>query len=185
MITVGCKTQTGSANLRAWSTGSKKQAHLFAFARRCRFCKQKVCTFPTPTASARTASVMRQFVPIVIFASIVVSIALPHAAAFRISLRLPLNLARPAFLSLRTWTSRLSSFRIRPAHQSGINRGLRSTFSRTMASAATTEAPVEKFRRDYKVTDHVVKTVDLTFKINPGQTQVRMFLVDIFVWTYH
>ncbi len=37
-----------------------------------------------------------------------------------------------------------------------------------------TSAPVEKFRKDYKLPDYFIHTVDLTFKIFSGHTQVRI-----------
>ena len=40
------------------------------------------------------------------------------------------------------------------------------------ASVAAPAAPVEKFRKDYKPPDYSIRTVDLTFKIYKGQTQV-------------
>jgi hypothetical protein len=40
------------------------------------------------------------------------------------------------------------------------------------ATAAAVEAPVEKFRKDYKPTDYVAKDIDLTFRINDGSTTV-------------
>ena len=40
------------------------------------------------------------------------------------------------------------------------------------ATAAAVEAPVEKFRKDYKPTDYIVQDIDLTFKINDGSTTV-------------
>lgn len=39
-------------------------------------------------------------------------------------------------------------------------------------SAAAPVAPVEKFRKDYKPTGHVIANVDLTFKIGDENTQV-------------
>jgi hypothetical protein len=45
------------------------------------------------------------------------------------------------------------------------------------AAAAVAAAPVEKFRKDYKVPDYSIGTVDLTFKIFKGHTQVRFPLV--------
>ena len=43
-----------------------------------------------------------------------------------------------------------------------------------LRATATTavDAPVEKFRKDYKPTDYVAKDVDLTFQINDGSTTV-------------
>jgi aminopeptidase N len=43
----------------------------------------------------------------------------------------------------------------------------------TSSATATPTAPVEKFRKDYKVPDYSIQSVDLTFKIFEGHTQVR------------
>lgn len=40
------------------------------------------------------------------------------------------------------------------------------------ATATAVDAPVEKFRKDYKPTDYVAKNIDLTFQINDGFTTV-------------
>ena len=40
------------------------------------------------------------------------------------------------------------------------------------ATAAAVDAPVEKFRKDYKQTDFIIKDIDLTFQINDGSTTV-------------
>ncbi len=48
-----------------------------------------------------------------------------------------------------------------------------SALSMATAAAAPKAAPMEKFRKDYKPVDHVIKTVDLTFKIFDEKTQVR------------
>ncbi len=46
----------------------------------------------------------------------------------------------------------------------------------TTATTAPTAEPEEKFRKDYKVPDYSIQTVDLTFKIFKGHTQVEMVL---------
>jgi hypothetical protein len=47
-----------------------------------------------------------------------------------------------------------------------------SALSMATAAEAPKAAPVEKFRKDYKHVHHVIKTVDLTFKIFDDNTQV-------------
>ncbi len=52
-----------------------------------------------------------------------------------------------------------------------------SALSMATAAEAPKAAPVEKFRKDYKHVDHVIKTVDLTFKIFDDNTQVAFSML--------
>ena len=103
---------------------------------------------------------------------------MPHASAFQgtlASLRIPLgNFGKLRYKS-GGWINRIPSLPIRPAHRLSLNGGLSSGFSSTTASASTKELspPVEKFRKDYKVPDYSISTVELTFKIFKGYTQVK------------
>lgn len=59
-----------------------------------------------------------------------------------------------------------------PSHLRLKGGAAAAALSTTTMSAAAPVAPVEKFRKDYKPTGHVIANVDLTFKIGDENTQV-------------
>jgi aminopeptidase N len=63
---------------------------------------------------------------------------------------------------------RVGWMRLESRRMMGALRGL----AGLKATATAVEAPVEKFRKDYKPTDYVAKNIDLTFQINDGSTKV-------------
>ena len=75
----------------------------------------------------------------------------------------------------KVWNRRLPSLPIRAADRLGLRGrvGSGSLSSVATATAPAPSAPVEKFRKDYKAPDYSIRTVDLTFKIFKGHTQVR------------
>ena len=77
-------------------------------------------------------------------------------------------------LSFKTLNHRIPSLPIRPAHWLRLKGGFRFGSLNTIATATApvAAAPVEKFRKDYRVPDYSIRTVDLTFKIFKGHTQV-------------
>lgn len=106
--------------------------------------------------------------------AVVVCIAAPVAEAFQGAAR-PLKLhgrsSSPG--QVKELGHRIPSLPIRPGHRLRLNGGLGSLGTVATTSAPVAAAPVEKFRKDYKFPDYSVRTVDLTFKIYKGHTQVR------------
>ena len=95
-------------------------------------------------------------------------------------LRAGLKVPRSPVVQSRTFLFRVSvSPQIRLSKVALLKRSfppLSSVFSSANLMTTTPAAPVEKFRKDYKVPNFSIHAVDLTFKIFNGHTQVRLYL---------
>ena len=118
---------------------------------------------------------MQRSVAVLLAAAAGASIGMPRASAFQGALA-PLRV--PVFGKNQPksdgWISHVPSLPFRPAHlrlKGGLSSGILSAMTTT--SATEISAPVEKFRKDYKVPDYSIVNVELTFKIFKGQTQVQ------------
>jgi hypothetical protein len=118
---------------------------------------------------------MRVCVGVLLAAAAGATVGMPRAAAFQGtlgSLRAPLRYFGKLRHNSEGWISRVPS---RPALRLRLNGGLSTGILSTMATASTKDssAPVEKFRKDYKMPDYSIANVELTFKIFKGYTQVQ------------
>ena len=124
---------------------------------------------------------MPQYLLPCLCSALTASTVVPRAAAFRTALRIPLQLVRTVprnQASIRplsqSWTSRTPSFPVSPTLRLRLRGGGLNSMA-TTSTPATQAAPVEKFRKDYKVPDYSIQTVELTFKIFNGHTQVLLY----------
>ncbi len=106
-------------------------------------------------------------------------------AAFQGIYRAPLMSGhRHNYQSMGGWTSPIllsarNALRLRSAGRFKFGN------LRTVATASATVSamPLEKFRKDYKAPDYSIRSVDLTFKIFPGHTQVDIIHICDFTYT--
>jgi hypothetical protein len=140
-----------------------------------RYLQQKYFCCDVPIVTGTKLRTMQRSVAVLLAAAAGATIGMPRASAFQgalASLRIPIfGKNQP---KSEGWISHVPSLPFRPTHLR-LKGGLSSGISSAMTATSTTEisAPVEKFRKDYKVPDYSIVNVELTFKIFKGQTQVH------------